>query len=139
MSELVRSLEYEQLKDRPDQVAVDELRAGDTVRVYFRIVEGKRERLQPFQGIIIRKREGAADAAITVRRTAAHGVGVERTFPLHSPRLDRIELLRHAHVRRANLYYLRERTGKRARLREKRRYRAGFEGEVEGTQEGTEG
>lgn len=131
MSDLIRSLEYEQLLDRPEQVPLAELRPGDTVRVYFRIVEGKRERLQPFQGIIIRRRAGLADAAITVRRVGAHGVGVERTFPLHSPRLDRIELLRHAHVRRANLYYLRQRTGKRARLREKRRFRAELEPAVE--------
>lgn len=124
MSDLVRSLEHEHLIDRPKQVPVAELRPGDTVRVHFRIVEGKRERLQPFQGIVIRKREGLAAANITVRRIGAHGVGVERTFPLHSPRLDHIELLRHAHVRRASLYYLRERTGKRARLREKRRFRS---------------
>lgn len=127
MSDLVKSLNFEQLRDRPKQVPIADLRPGDTVRVHFRIVEGKRERLQPFQGIVIRKREGLAAANITVRRIGAHGVGVERTFPLHSPRLDHIELLRHAHVRRANLYYLRDRTGKRARLREKRRYRTELE------------
>jgi large subunit ribosomal protein L19 len=127
MADLVKSLEHEQLLDRAERVPVRDLRPGDTVRVYFRIVEGKRERLQPFQGIIIRKREGLAAANITVRRVGAHGVGVERTFPLHSPRLDRIELLRHAHVRRANLHYLRQRTGKRARLREKRRFRSDLE------------
>jgi large subunit ribosomal protein L19 len=135
MSDLVRSLEHEQLLDRPKQVPIDELRPGDTVRVYFRIVEGKRERLQPFQGIILRKREGLAAANITVRRIGAHGVGVERTFPLHSPRLDHIELLRHAHVRRASLYYLRERTGKRARLREKRRFRQELEADGVGEEE----
>jgi large subunit ribosomal protein L19 len=121
MSELVRSLEHEHHLDRPDTVPIDELRSGDTVRVHFRIVEGKRERVQPFQGVIIRVRPGVSDANITVRRIGAHGIGVERTFPLHSPRLERIEIMRKAHVRRANLYYLRERTGKRARLREKRR------------------
>ena len=121
MSELVRSIEYEQLKDRPNEVPIGTLRPGDTVRVHFRIVEGKRERLQPFQGVVIRVRPGLSDANVTVRRIGAHGIGVERTFPLHSPRLDNIELLRHAHVRRANLYYLRDRTGKSARLREKRR------------------
>lgn len=120
MSDLVRALEHEQLLDRPKQVPIAELRVGDTVRVHFRIVEGKRERLQPFQGIVIRVRPGLADANFTVRRIGAHGVGVERTFPLHSPRLDHIEVLRHGHVRRANLYYLRERTGKSARLRERR-------------------
>jgi large subunit ribosomal protein L19 len=121
MSELIRSLEHEHHLDRPDSVPIDELKPGDTVRVFFRIVEGKRERVQPYQGVVIRKRPGLADANITVRRIGAHGVGVERTFPLHSPRLERVEILRKAHVRRANLYFLRERTGKRARLREKRR------------------
>jgi len=128
MSELIRSLEHEQHLDRPDRVPISELRPGDTVRVHFRIVEGKRERVQPFQGVIIRVRPGLADANITVRRIGAHGIGVERTFPLHSPRLEQIEIMRKAHVRRANLYYLRERTGKRARLREKRRaYRSDYE------------
>ncbi len=121
MSDLVRSVEYEHVLSRPREVPIQDLRPGDTVRVHFRIVEGKRERLQPFQGIVIRMRSGLADANLTVRRVGAHGIGVERTFPLHSPRLDKIELLRHAHVRRANLYYLRQRTGKRARLRELRR------------------
>jgi large subunit ribosomal protein L19 len=125
MSDLVRALEHDQLLDRPTQVPIKDLRVGDTVRVHFRIVEGKRERLQPFQGIVIRIRPGLADANFTVRRVGAHGVGVERTFPLHSPRLDHIEVLRHGHVRRANLYYLRDRTGKSARLREKRLGRAG--------------
>lgn len=121
--ELVRSLELESILDRPDKVPVDELRVGDTVKVHFRIVEGRRERTQPFQGIVIRVRPGGPDANVTVRRTGAHGVGVERTFPLHSPRLEHLEVLRHGHVRRANLYYLRERTGKSARLREKRRFK----------------
>lgn len=122
MHDLVKSLEYEHVQDRPAAVAVGSLRPGDTVRVHFRIVEGKRERVQPFQGVIIRVRAGLASANITVRRVGAHGVGVERTFPLHSPRLEKVEMLRHAHVRRANLYYLRDRTGKSARLREKRRF-----------------
>ncbi len=128
MSELVKSLEREYLIDRPEQVPAATLRPGDTVRVHFRIVEGRRERVQPFQGVIIRKREsGGLNDSITVRRTASHGVGVERTFPLHGPRLEQVELLRSAHVRRANLYYLRERTGKSARLREKRHFRSGGE------------
>jgi large subunit ribosomal protein L19 len=93
------------------------------VRVHFRIVEGKRERLQPFQGVVIRVREGMSDANFTVRRVGAHGVGVERTFPFHSPRLAEVEVLRQGHVRRANLYYLRDRTGKSARLRERRRFK----------------
>lgn len=127
MADLVRSLEHEHVLHRPKEVPLGDLRPGDTVRVHFRIVEGKSERLQPFQGVVIRLRQGLADANVTVRRVGAHGIGVERTFPLHSPRLERIELLRHAHVRRANLYYLRKRTGKSARLREKRRRRAALE------------
>ena len=130
MHELVRALETEQLKDRP-AVPAKELRPGTTVRVNFRIVEGTRERVQPFQGVIIRSRPGAADANFTVRRTGAHGVGVERTFPVHSPRLESVEVLRRGHVRRANLYYLRDRTGKAARLRERRRYRGAAEDEAE--------
>jgi len=125
MADLVQAVKHEYLLDRPAEVPIDKLRTGDTVRVHFRIVEGRRERVQPFQGTIIRKREGGLHASITVRRVGAHGVGVERTFPLHAPRLEKIEILRSAHARRANLYFLRERTGKRARLREKRHYRSG--------------
>jgi large subunit ribosomal protein L19 len=115
MSELIKSVEYRE--PNPD---VPELRAGDTVRVHARIVEGSRERVQVFQGVIIRKRGGGASANFTVRRVASHGVGVERTFLLNSPRLEKVEVLRHGHVRRAKLYYLRDRRGKSARLREKR-------------------
>lgn len=125
MHDLIRSIDHEQRLEREAKVPISELRVGDTVRVHFRIVEGSRERVQPFQGVIIRYRPGAADATITVRRTASHGVGVERQFPLNSPRLEQVEVLRHGHSRRANLYYLRERTGKSARLREKRRYKTG--------------
>ena len=136
MSDLVKSLEREYLQDRPEAVPVADLRPGDTVRVFFRIVEGKRERSQPFQGVIIRKRQtGGLNDSITVRRTASHGVGVERTFPLHGPRLEKVELLRSAHVRRANLYYLRERTGKSARLREKRRFKTSVASETVETED----
>ncbi len=127
MADLVRALQHEHLLDRSEQVPIAKLRVGDTVRVHFRIVEGRRERVQPFQGIVMRKREGGVNASVTVRRVATHGVGVERTFPLHAPRLERIEILRSAHVRRANLYFLRERTGKRARLREKRHFKTASE------------
>jgi len=133
MSELVKSVAYESMQERA-AVPIAQLRVGDTVKVNFRIVEGRNERVQPFQGIVIRIRPGMADASITVRRIGAHSIGVERTFPLHSPRLESVEVLRHGHVRRANLYYLRERTGKRARLREKRHFRAaghGAEAEAE--------
>ena len=99
---------------------IPELHPGDAVKVYVRIVEGQRERVQAFQGTVIRVRGGGANATFTVRRVASHGIGVERTFLLHSPRVDRVEVLRRAHARRARLYYLRERKGKAARLREKR-------------------
>jgi large subunit ribosomal protein L19 len=100
--------------------SLPELRPGDRVRVHMRIVEGDRERVQVFQGVVMRKRKGGINANFTVRRIAAHGVGVERTFFLSSPRLEKIEVTSHAHVRRAQLYYLRGRRGKAARLREKR-------------------
>ena len=99
---------------------IPELQPGDTVKVHARIVEGDRERVQPFQGIVIRTRGGGTGANFTVRRIASHGIGVERTFLLRSPRLEKVEVLRRAKVRRAQLYYMRERRGKTARLREKR-------------------
>ncbi|MCS7221689.1 MAG: 50S ribosomal protein L19 [Anaerolineae bacterium] len=100
---------------------IPELRPGDTVRVYNRIVEGNRERVQVFQGVVMRVRRGGTNANFTVRRIASHGVGVERTFFFHSPRIEKVEVLRHGKVRRAKLYFLRGRTGKKARLRETRR------------------
>jgi large subunit ribosomal protein L19 len=94
---------------------------GDDVQVHFRIVEGDRERIQLVRGTVMRiHKGGGANATFTVRRVASHGIGVERTFPLHSPRIEMIEVLRHAHVRRAKLYFLRGRQGKAARLKEKR-------------------
>lgn len=97
-----------------------ELAPGDTVKVHVRIVEGERERIQIFQGIVIRLRKGGNDANFTVRRIASHGIGVERTFLLRSPRVEKIEIVRRAKVRRAQLYYLRDRRGKAARLKERR-------------------
>ncbi len=94
---------------------------GDTVRVHVRIVEGNRERIQVFQGTVIRKRKGGQDENFTVRRTASHGVGVERTFLMRSPRIEKIEIVRHGKVRRAQLYYMRNLSGKATRLRERRR------------------
>ena len=93
---------------------------GDTVKVHALIVEGDKERIQVFQGVVIRARKGGNDANFTVRRVASHGIGVERTFLLHSPRIDKIEITRHAKVRRAQLYYLRTAKGKAARLKERR-------------------
>ncbi len=94
------------------------LEAGDTVRVHSLIVEGDKERVQVFQGLVIRVREGL-NKSFTVRRIAAHGIGVERSFLFASPRVEKVEVLRHGKVRRARLYYLRGRTGKAARLRER--------------------
>ena len=100
---------------------IPELHPGDRVKVHSRIVEGDRERIQVFQGTVMRLRKGkSANASFTVRRIATHGIGVERTFLLNSPRLEKVEVAGHAHVRRAQLYYLRGRHGKAARLREKR-------------------
>lgn len=98
---------------------VPELQSGDTVRLQLKVVEGNRERLQPFEGIVIGMRGQGINRSFTVRRVA-HGVGVERTFLLHSPRIDKIEVVRHAVVRRKQLYYMRGLSGKAARLRERR-------------------
>ena len=121
-SDLLRSVEEQQQKDNLGLKSdLPDLRIGDDVQVHFRIVEGDRERIQLVRGTVMRIRKGSgANANFTVRRIAAHGIGVERTFPLHSPRIERIEVRRHAHVRRAKLYFLRGRQGKAARLREKR-------------------
>ncbi len=97
-----------------------QIEPGDTVKVHVRIVEGDKERIQVFQGIVIRLRGGGNEANFTVRRIASHGVGVERTFLLRSPRIEKIEIARRAKVRRAQLYYLRSRSGKSARLKERR-------------------
>src|SRR5918911_2952537 len=98
---------------------IPEIQSGDTVRLQVRVVEGNRERLQPFEGVVMRLRGGGVNRNFTVRRIT-NGVGVERTFLLHSPRLEKIEVLRHARVRRKQLYYLRGLTGKAARLKEVR-------------------
>ncbi|MBC7235312.1 MAG: 50S ribosomal protein L19 [Chloroflexi bacterium] len=114
MDEIIRSLNPEPNPNIPD------IRPGDTVRVHNRIVEGDRERIQVFQGVVMRMRKGGVNANFTVRRIAAHGIGVERTFPFNSPRIEKVEILRRAKVRRAQLYYLRKYRGKAARLREDR-------------------
>lgn len=92
---------------------------GDTVRVHQKIIEGERERVQIFQGTIIRLRKGGLNASFTVRRIATNNIGVERTYLLHSPRIEKIEVVKHAKVRRAQLYYFRELQGKSARLKER--------------------
>ena len=110
--DVIKSLNEEQLRsDLPD------FRPGDTLRVHARIVEGEKERIQVFEGICIRRTRGASNAAFTVRKTS-YGVGVERTFPLHSPRIDKIEVKSRGRVRRSRLFYLREVSGKAARIKE---------------------
>ena len=99
---------------------IPEFRAGDSVRVYARIVEGSRERVQLFEGVVIKRKGTGIQATYTVRKIS-NGVGVERTFPVHSPRVDKIEVVRYGRVRRAKLYYLRALHGKAARIPEKRR------------------
>lgn len=113
MSDLIKSVEA------PVNEKVPQMRAGDTVKVYIRIKEGANERTQEFRGTVIRMRKGGNDTNFTVRRVASNGIGVERTFLTRSPRLEKVVVERHAHVRRAQLYYLRERTGKSSRLKQK--------------------
>ncbi len=113
--DLVRAVEEEQLRDD-----LPELRPGDTLRVHVQVVEAGRERTQVFEGTLMRLRGGGVGRTFTVRRVT-HGVGVERTFLLNSPRIGKIEVVRHGHVRRAQLYYLRGRIGRAAQVREKRR------------------
>jgi len=115
--DLIQSVEHQSMEkggERP------EIAPGDTVNVHVRIVEGNRERVQAYQGVVIAVKGSGMNKAFTVRRVASHGIGVERTFRFHSPRIEKIEVLRHAKVRRAKLYFLRERSGKSARLKEKR-------------------
>jgi large subunit ribosomal protein L19 len=113
--QLIRSIEQEQFREIPA------FGAGDTVRVHAKVVEGTRERIQVFEGIVIRRRGGGIAENFTVRRIASHAVGVERTFLIHSPRIDKIEVTRFGKVRRAKLYYLRGLTGRAARIVERRR------------------
>jgi large subunit ribosomal protein L19 len=115
------------LKREQEKQEVPILRSGDTVRVHVKVVEGTRERIQVFEGVVIAvKGKVGLSTSFTVRRLA-HGVGVERTFLVHAPRIDRIEVLRHGQVRRAKLFYLREKVGKHARIRERRQPVGGSE------------
>jgi large subunit ribosomal protein L19 len=115
VAQLIREIESQQFKDE-----VPEFGPGDTVRVHAKVVEGSRERIQVFEGVVIRRRAGGINENFTVRRIASHGIGVERTFLIHSPRIERIEVVRRGRVRRAKLYYLRGRTGRAARIKERR-------------------
>jgi large subunit ribosomal protein L19 len=109
----------EKIEAEQAQTSVPDFRPGDTVRVHAKIVEGDKERIQVFEGVCIRRSGGGNRASFTVRKNS-YGVGVERTFPLHSPRIERIELKSRGVVRRSRLYYLRDLTGKKARIRERK-------------------
>jgi large subunit ribosomal protein L19 len=110
--DLIKAIEAEQLKD-----GRDEFRIGDTVKVHFSIVEGRNERVQVYEGLVIARNNGGARQTFTVRKMS-YGVGVERVFPVHSPRIQKIEVVRRGKVRRSKLYYIRERVGKRAKVAE---------------------
>lgn len=113
MNPIIEKIEQEQLRmDHP------EFRPGDTVKVYIRIIEGNKERVQVFQGVVIKRKRGTMNATYTVRKIS-HGVGVEKTFSLHNPRIEKIEIVTRGRVRRSRLYYLRKRHGKAARIRER--------------------
>jgi large subunit ribosomal protein L19 len=113
MTDLMKAVEA------PVNPNIPQLKPGDTVSVHVRIKEGDRERIQEFKGMVIRVRNGSNEGDFSVRRIASNGVGVERTFLLRSPRIDKVVVERHAHVRRANLYFMRNRTGKATRLKQK--------------------
>ncbi|MDD2494190.1 MAG: 50S ribosomal protein L19 [Tissierellia bacterium] len=114
--DLIRSIELEQLKSD-----VTPFNVGDTIKVHVKIKEGNRERIQVFEGVVIKKQGGSNRETFTVRKIS-YGVGVERTFPVHSPKLDKIEVVRKGKVRRAKLFYLRERTGKATKVKELKSY-----------------
>ena len=109
---IIQAIEAEQLRDN-----IPDFKVGDTVKVFVKVVEGTRERLQAFEGTVIARRNGSSRETFTVRRIS-YGVGVERTFPVHSPKLDHIEITRRGRVRRAKLYYLRARVGKASKVKE---------------------
>jgi large subunit ribosomal protein L19 len=113
MSQILKSIEAKQNENVPA------VQAGDSVSVHVKIKEGDRERIQEFKGTVIRMRKGGTEQSITVRRVASNGIGVERTFLLRSPRVDKVVVERHNQVRRAQLYFMRGRTGKSARLKQK--------------------
>ena len=113
MNEIIKNIEAAQLKNN-----IPDFNVGDTVRVYAKVVEGEKERLQMFEGVVIKRQNGGIRETFTVRRIAS-GVGVEKTFPIHSPLVEKIEVVRRGDVRRAKLHYMRERTGKSAKIKAK--------------------
>jgi large subunit ribosomal protein L19 len=125
MSNVIESIERAQLRS-----GIPQFKAGDTVRVHFQVIEGQRRRVQVFEGIVIKRQGAGVRETFTVRKQS-FGVGVERTFPLHSPKIERLEVMAIGDVRRAKLYYLRGRVGKKARVREKQSARPGAGGVVQ--------
>jgi large subunit ribosomal protein L19 len=115
MKQIIREITKDQLK-----TDIPAFRPGDTVRIHLKVIEGQRERIQVFEGVVIKRRGTGVSETFTARKIS-YGVGVERTLPLHSPKIDKIEVVRYGKVRRAKLYYLRERVGKAARIKEIRR------------------
>lgn len=113
MNQIIKNIEVAQLK-----ATVDEFNVGDTVKVYAKVKEGNRERTQVFEGTVLKRQNGGARETFTVRKSS-NGIGVEKTWPLHSPIVEKIEVIRHGKVRRAKLNYLRDRVGKRAKVKEK--------------------
>ncbi len=111
--DVIRAIEAEQMRSD-----IPPFQPGDTVKVHVKVVEGEKERIQVFEGVVLGRKHGGIRETFTVRKVS-YGIGVERTFPLHSPRIDRIEVMSRGRVRRAKLYYLRERSGKAARIKEK--------------------
>ncbi|MCI9336014.1 MAG: 50S ribosomal protein L19 [Lachnospiraceae bacterium] len=112
MSDIIREIEAEQLKSE-----VDDFNVGDTVKVYGKIKEGNRERIQVFEGIVLKRQGGSSRETFTVRKTS-NGIGVEKTWPVHSPNVEKVEVIRRGKVRRAKLNYLRDRVGKKAKVKE---------------------
>lgn len=112
MNRIIREIEAEQLKDK-----VDEFNVGDTVKVYGKIKEGNRERIQVFEGTVLKRQGGGSRETFTVRKNS-NGIGVEKTWPLHSPNVEKVEVVRRGKVRRAKLFYLRDRVGKKAKVKE---------------------
>ena len=112
MNDIIKNIEAEQLKE-----VVPEFHVGDTVKVYGKIKEGNRERIQIFEGTVLKKQGGGSRATFTVRKNS-NGIGVEKTWPLHSPNVEKVEVVRRGKVRRAKLFYLRDRVGKRAKVKE---------------------
>ena len=115
MKQIIREITKEHLKSD-----IPAFRPGDTIRIHLKVIEGQRERIQVFEGVVIKRRGTGVSETFTARKMS-YGVGVERTLPLHSPKIDKIEVVRYGKVRRAKLYYLRERVGKKARIKERRR------------------